>query len=44
MKKCKPGRKFSRKSGQRKALLKALISGLILNKRIKTTEAKAKEA
>ena len=43
MKKCKPGRKFSRKSGQRKALLKALISGLILNKRIKTTEAKAKE-
>ncbi len=36
-------RKFHREAGQRKALLKALITALITNGKIKTTEAKAKE-
>lgn len=44
MRKRKKGRKFSRKRDQRKALLRALASALILNERMKTTEAKAKEA
>ncbi|MFC1663830.1 50S ribosomal protein L17 [Patescibacteria group bacterium] len=43
MKKRKKGRKLHRKSGQRRALLKSLSSALILNEKIKTTEAKAKE-
>lgn len=43
MRKLKQGRKFSRKRGQRKALLKSLARALFLNKKIKTTEAKAKE-
>ena len=43
MRKRKKGRKLSRKRDQRRALLKALASALILNERIKTTEAKAKE-
>lgn len=43
MKKRKRGRKLSRKRNQRKALLKALASALLLNEKIKTTEAKAKE-
>lgn len=43
MKKRKRGRELSRKEDQRKALLKSLASALILNERIKTTEAKAKE-
>ncbi|MBU1045848.1 50S ribosomal protein L17 [Patescibacteria group bacterium] len=37
------GRKFHRKAGPRKALLKALASSLILKGKIETTEAKAKE-
>lgn len=43
MKKRKRGRKLSRKRDQRKALLKTLASALILNEKIRTTEAKAKE-
>lgn len=43
MRKRKKGRKLSRKRDQRKALLKALARALVLNERIKTTEAKAKE-
>ena len=43
MRKLKKGRKLSRKRDQRKALLKALVSAVFLNGKIKTTEAKAKE-
>ena len=43
MRKKKKGRKFSRKSDQRKALLRTLATSLILKEKIKTTEAKAKE-
>lgn len=43
MRKRKKGRKLSRERDQRRALLKALVSSLFLNEKIKTTEAKAKE-
>jgi len=43
MRKLKKGRKFSRSSGQRKALLKSLARTFILKEKIKLTEAKAKE-
>ncbi len=44
MKHCKTGRQFGRVRSQRKALLKSLLSSLIIHGRIETTEAKAKEA
>ena len=43
MKKRKKGRKLSRKTDQRKALLRSLARELFLKEKIKTTEAKAKE-
>jgi large subunit ribosomal protein L17 len=43
MRKLKKGRILSRKTGQRKALLKNLSYQLIMKEKIKTTEAKAKE-
>ena len=39
----KKGRKLGRKNGNRKALLMNLASQLVIYKRIKTTDAKAKE-
>lgn len=36
-------RKFSRKTGPRQALLRNLVTSLIIAERIETTEAKAKE-
>ena len=43
MKHLKKGRKFHRKRGQRKALLKTLAHNLILKEKIETTEMKANE-
>ena len=43
MRKLNKGRKFSRKIGPRKALLRVLVNNFLLNEKIKTTEAKAKE-
>jgi large subunit ribosomal protein L17 len=43
VKKKKRGRKLSRKTNQRKALLRSLARALFLHEKIKTTEAKAKE-
>jgi large subunit ribosomal protein L17 len=43
MKKRKQGRKLSRKTGPRKALLKSLISALVLDEKIKISQARAKE-
>ena len=39
----KKGRKLGRKTGNRRALLMNLASQLVIHKRIKTTDAKAKE-
>jgi len=44
MKHLKKGKKFHRKTDQRRALLKGLAANLILKERIKTTLAKAKAA
>ena len=43
MRKLNKGRKFSRKIGPRKALLRVLVNNFLLQEKIKTTEAKAKE-
>lgn len=43
MRKLKVGRKFSVKSGPRKAMMKTWVVSLLTKERIKTTEAKAKE-
>ena len=43
MRKRKKGRKLSRERSQRRALLKNLAGALLLNEKIKTIEAKAKE-
>ncbi len=43
MNKKNKGRKFSRKIGPRRALLRVLVNNFFLHEKIKTTEAKAKE-
>ncbi len=43
MRKRKIGRRLSRKRDQRRALLRALASALILKEKIRTSEARAKE-
>ena len=43
MKHCKSGRQFGRVRRQRKALFRTMLGSLVLNGRIVTTEAKAKE-
>lgn len=43
MRKQRKGRKFSRKTGPRKALKRSLLRELFLHERITTTQAKAKE-
>lgn len=43
MRKKNKGRKFSRKIGPRKQLMKSLANNFFLHGKIKTTEAKAKE-
>jgi large subunit ribosomal protein L17 len=44
MRHLKKGKKLSRETGQRKALLKSLINALVAKGRIRTTLAKAKAA
>ena len=44
MQKRRKGRKFGREKNQRKALLRGLVASFFLGEKIKTTEAKAKEA
>ena len=39
----KAGRKFGRNTSHRRAMLRNLAGNLVLNERIKTTDAKAKE-
>ena len=43
MNKLKKGRKFSRKSGRRKAFIKSLLRALVVQEKIETTQARAKE-
>lgn len=43
MRHLKRGRKLNRKASHRKALMRNLAASLIIHKRIKTTDAKAKE-
>lgn len=43
MKHQKKGRKFGREKGQRRAFLKSLAVALVMNGKIKTTAARAKE-
>ena len=43
MRKLNKGRKFSRKIGPRKALLRGLVNNFFMHEKIKTSEAKAKE-
>ncbi len=43
MNKRKKGRKFNRETDQRKALIKSLVTALVMKERITTTQAKAKE-
>ena len=43
MRHLKKSRKFHRERGQRKALMKSLVTALVLHGKIRTTEAKAKE-
>lgn len=43
MRKRKKGKKFGRVREQRKSLLRSLASSLVLHRKIKTTETKAKE-
>ena len=43
MRKLNKGRKFSRKVGPRKMLLRVLVNNFFVHEKIKTTEAKAKE-
>lgn len=43
MRHLKKGRKFHRIKGRRRSFLKGLISNLVINEKIETTEARAKE-